>query len=881
MPRNITSTYRLQLTRDFPIAEVRTLVAYFHELGVSHLYLSPLLAAKQGSAHGYDVIDHSRVNPELGTEDEVRGLADDLHARGMGIILDIVPNHMAACAENLQWDDVLTRGRSSKFADWFDIEWDAPHADGKIILPILGDELETILERGELQVRIRESGARVAYFDNSYPLDPATIPKEFQLAQWDPAGRPAAESWTAGPEGRARLRELLNAQNYRLAFWRNARDEINYRRFFDINDLVALRQENEEIFDATHRLILEWVRDGIVDGLRVDHIDGLRVPSWYLAKLRQSVDAVRHAEAPERVPIFVEKILSGDEALPAEWPVEGTTGYDFLNEVEDVFIDPSGWHAIETAYKKLRRTPDASFGALAREGKRRILEEALAPDVKRLARMAHRWSDDSTPAEYLEAIVELIAHLEVYRTYVSEPGMLTEADQRVLRSSFSAASASGVSKNALAVLERAFFAAPDPSDALRGELVTRFQQTSGPAMAKGVEDTALYNYVPLASRNEVGGNPDRPLDEAHERLHARNVARARDWPHAMLATNTHDTKRSGDVRSRLDVLTHNPSRWSRHNARWRRLNKGHKRVVNGRPAPDTNTEYLYYQTLTAFWPAPRQGRRVDDLPDRQWRARARERLLTYMRKAAREAKVRTSWAESDAEYERALDAFVHATLEASDDLPFLSDVARLTALIATDGFHNALARIVLQFASPGIPDIYRGAELWNFTFVDPDNRRPVDFTRRSEMLRGKDMMEVLRAAAAGQMPLADDRVKLALTAQLARFRREESDLFHGGDYRPLLPDVQGVFAFTRSRAGKTCIAIVRTQPQQSGTKEQSDRDIVLSDELAGAWRSVLTGRVIELVRGPSRKAHLEAKISDLLPRTQSGELIFRSAIGAR
>jgi (1->4)-alpha-D-glucan 1-alpha-D-glucosylmutase len=879
MPRVITSTYRLQLTRDFPVSEARRLVPYFHQLGISHLYLSPLLAAKAGSAHGYDVIDHARVNHELGTDDEVRALAHELHALGMGIVLDIVPNHMAACAENRQWDDVLERGRASRFADWFDVEWDAPFAAGKIVLPVLGDELARVMERGELQVRIRDTGARIAYFENTFPLDPATLPREFQLALWDPAGRPAVDDWAAAgtPAGHARLRDLLDHQHYRLAFWRDAEAAANYRRFFDVNDLVALRQETEEVFDATHALVLDWVRHGVVDGLRVDHIDGLRLPSWYLAKLRQSVDAVRHADAPARFPILVEKILATNEQLPAEWPVEGTTGYDFLNEVEDLFIDAEGWRAIETAYRRMRRAPESGFRALAREGKRSVLQDALAPDVQRAARLAHRWSPETPVDDLGAAIVELIVHLDVYRTYVAEPGILGDSDRRVLTAAFSAARAcEGEHRAALGVLERAFFDIPAPGDVLRAELVTRLQQTSGPAMAKGVEDTALYTYVPLASRNEVGGDPDRAPDDAVERLHARNAARAGDWPHGMLATNTHDTKRSADIRSRLDVLTADPARWSRYVARWRRLNKGHKRVVNGRPAPDTNTEYLYYQTLAAFWPAPRPARRVDDLPDRQWRAQARERLLVYMLKAAREAKVRTTWTESHTEYERALDGFVHATLEAHEDLPFLSDVARLTALIAPGGFRNAFARIVLHFASPGVPDVYRGTELWNFTFVDPDNRRPVDFERRAGLLAELDTEATLRDAAAATIPLSDDRVKLALTARLGRFRRDHADLVRHGDYRPVLSNVHGIFAFHRRHHQEECIAIVRTRPLPTGKEEAPPRTAVIDDELAGAWFSVLTGRRVELIRtGPQ----LTAWIDDLVPPPQPGELLFRAKSG--
>lgn len=523
MPRTITATYRLQLRRDFPFAAARSLVPYFHKLGVSHLYLSPVLAARAGSPHGYDVIDPARVNPELGTDDDLRALAADLHAQGMGIILDIVPNHMAASDENPYWDDVLRRGRSSRFADWFDIDWDAPYADGKVVLPVLGDDLDRTIERGELTLHIRDSGARIAYFDKTFPLDPAA--------------RPASDEWAAGEEGKGRVRALLDVQHYRLASWRRVAKELNYRRFFDVNDLVALRMETDAVFGATHEKILAWVREGILDGLRVDHVDGLRVPSWYLATLRSAVDAARHKDAPERFPIFVEKILTGDESLPAEWPVEGTTGYDFLNDVEELFLDPDGFRSIEANYRGLRHNPTLDFRAVARNGKRGVLNEALRPDVNRVARIAHAWRNRASVDEIANGIIELIVHLDVYRTYLSLPGIASDADGRLLTELFRRArDFEGVSTAALELLKDAFFADPSPGDSLRTELVTRFQQASGPAAAKGVEDTALYTYVPLASRNEIGGQPDRPLVDVAARVHARNAARSRDWPRTMLAT---------------------------------------------------------------------------------------------------------------------------------------------------------------------------------------------------------------------------------------------------------------------------------------------------------------------------------------------------------
>jgi (1->4)-alpha-D-glucan 1-alpha-D-glucosylmutase len=494
----------------------------------------------------------------------------------------------------------------------------------------------------------------------------------------------------------------------------------------------------------------------------------------------------------------------------------------------------------------------------------------MASDVSRVARLAYTWRRETSVEEIAVAIVEVIVHLDVYRTYIGEPGMVEDADERVLRDALrDAAACEGVSAAVLELLTQAFFSVPAPGDALRAELVTRFQQISGPAMAKGVEDTALYVYVPLVSRNEVGGDPDRELDDARARAHGRNASRASDWPATMLATNTQDTKRSADLRSRLDALTTVPDQWWRHITRWRRLNKPHKRVVGGAPSPDVNTEYLYYQTLLGLWPAPRPARRLDDLPDRAWRARARERLLAYMQKAAREAKQRTSWTERDAPYEATLDAFVRATLEPSEDAPFLPDVARMTALVADNGFRNALARVVLHCMSPGTPDLYQGDELWNFTLVDPDNRRPVDFSRRAELLTA------VTPAAGDDFPLADDRTKLALTCRLLRFRRDHAKLLRDGDYLPLLlaDNFQDVFAFARRSDGEVCIVIVRTRPLKTGKREKPSPNAPLPDELVGSWQSVLNGRVIELVR---YGRHLAPRLDDLMLGEQPCEVLWRS-----
>jgi (1->4)-alpha-D-glucan 1-alpha-D-glucosylmutase len=867
MTRAITATYRLQLRREFPLTAARALVPYLSRLGVSHVYLSPVLAARPGSPHGYDVIDHARMNPELGTEDDLRALAEALHARDMGIVLDIVPNHMAASESNRYWDDVLARGRSSRFAGWFDIDWEAPHAAGKVVLPVLADELDLVLERGEVKPRIRDSGARLEYRGRTFPLDPATLPREFQLAQLDPAGRAEVDAWASGDSGQARLRKLLAAQHYTLAFWRDA-GEINYRRFFDVNDLVALCMDSEALFLETHRLVLAWVRDGVVDALRLDHVDGLARPTWYLAQLRAALAAAR----PDHVSVFVEKILTGDEALPARWPVDGTTGYDFMNAVEELFIDPAGLVAIEAYYRALRKSPSLNFRTIAEDAKRRALTGSLCPDVRRVARLAASWRR-VPEADFAAAIVEFLVHLDVYRTYVSEPGTVDDADRHALTDALQAARArETISRAALDALEGAFFAAPDPTDNVREELVVRLQQLSAPATAKGVEDTALYVYMPLASRNEVGGAPHRPLTGAQTRVHDRNAARARHWPRTMLATNTHDTKRSADLRARLDVLTEEPEQWSRHATRWRRLNKPRKRIVRGKPAPDTNSEYLYYQMLLGLWPAPRPDRRADDLPDRDWIERLSERLVTYMLKAAREAKTRTSWTDADSQYEKALEAFVRETLQPEPDTHFLPDVARLTALVADRGFRVSLARVLLHCTAPGTPDIYQGDEIWNFTLVDPDNRRPVDYPLLERLISEAESPTFLREAFESGQNLFDGKVKLALLSRLLRFRRDHSRLMAEGDYFPLATG--DLFAFARRRNEEMCICVARTRLTPQSQTEQGPHTIVLPLELAGAWRSVLTERAITFARGG---AEATGTAADLITPNAPCELLYKTS----
>ena len=873
MTPTLTATYRVQMNSTFTFARAREIVPYLHRLGISHLYCSPILVARRGSRHGYDVVDPTRLNPELGTDDELRALAAALHEREMGLVVDIVPNHMGIGAENPFWEDVLEHGERSRYSHWFDIDWGSSTrsaGDGRVVLPILGDELDQVIDRGELTLRASPTGRlRLTYFEHSFPLDPTTLPPELQLVQLDPGVRSEALADFTRDPGRQGLKELAEDQHYRLCSFKSHAAEINYRHFFDVPDLAALRMEDPRVFDDAHALILRLVREGVIDGLRVDHIDGLRDPEGYLKKLRMMGDggsalvgsAVTSDRQPPTAyhPVFVEKILSTDEQLPQSWLVDGTTGYDFLNDVEDIFLDPKGALDVERTYRRLRRLA-TGFADVARGSKRAVLTGALRGDLDRVAGLceplARAVRKPFDRKQLANALADLIASLPVYRTYVSGRGEVNDADRAVLEQALA-----DVKVRARASEEIAEFIVDvmlGRSDAggidRRIEFVERLQQLSGPAAAKGVEDMALYTYVPLVSRNEVGGAPDRNLEEAIGRFHRKNALRRERWPRGLLCTTTHDTKRSGDIRSRLDVLSEVPSDWERSIRRWRRLNARHRITVRGRLAPDTNTEYLLYQTLIALWPPPRAGRRIDDLPDRTWRDSARERLDQYMIKAAREAKTRTSWTNPDAAYEAALRTFVRAILTPSEDAPFLADVARLVSRLAGAGAWNALSRVIIHLTAPGTPDIYQGDELWNFVLVDPDNRRPVDYAARQTALESLDSAK--RSPAIDPF---DSRTKLLVIHRLLQARRANAELFSAGSYHPL--PVTGerdnhVVAYIRSHQDQHAICIAprllcELDVSPSFGDWWGDTAVELADELVGRNRrfvSVLDGAGHDVTR---------------------------------
>ncbi len=963
------ATYRLQLNRHFRLEDARRLVPYLSRLGITHLYSSPILRARSGSMHGYDSVDPKMINPDLGDESDFRSLVTSLQAYGMGVLLDIVPNHMAASSvENPYWQDVLMLGWRAPHANWFDIDWRQadPQMWARVLVPVLGAPLSRVLEDDQLNVAWREGRLAVRYFDHVFPLDPVTVPMVFRfgLEQLDEqmlpaeplrselrslldkleslphralrlranvdlplediqtwlsqlaqiiASSPQNQRWaeeTAAQfgtqrEGRRRLRTLLQAQNYRLLYWRRAARVINYRRFFDIDDLISVRQEDPQVFAETHETLERWIRDEWLDGLRVDHLDGLADPRDYVHRLRELVSVNKSSRYPRL--IFVEKILAADEKLRTCWPVDGTTGYGFMNQVESLLISAPGFAEMEADYRRLLRRA-VRFADFARWGKRRVLRQELSAYVGRLADLLVRLARESqfvqwaaervgqaeaggagaSPAQtetlsgsrlaydvtrlkkrhMVDALIEVTAALPVYRTYTDHRAQLHPDDRRYLEFALTSARTSPrASPQAIDFLQDVLLLEyyDELPDHVRQRLLSfiqRFQQLTGPAAAKGIEDTALYAYVPLVSRNEVGGAPDSPLENAVETLHASNSERAALYPREMLCVTTHDSKRSADVRARLDVLSELPRLWSGYVSRWRRLNRPHRSRVRGRSAPDTAAEYLFYQSLIGIWPAPDPRASEGELPTKQVRHQLRERLEDYMLKAVREAKTRTRWVDGDAEFEEALNRFVRGCLEADEAgrSPFLNDINALVARIARAGFWNSLARTVIQYTSPGTPDLYQGDELWNFALVDPDNRQAVDYSLRQclldEVVLG--METPLPASLVFLQQLVevpeDGRLKLHLIHALLRARRDYAELFAGGDYQPL--QVEGplrdhVFAYARTRHEQAAI-IVTTRFTTSLVASPAsvpagwqvwgaDNRIAIPSSLRGyAWRSLLT-----------------------------------------
>jgi (1->4)-alpha-D-glucan 1-alpha-D-glucosylmutase len=923
------ATYRLQLRAGVTFRDARRLLQYLRRLGVSHLYLSPVFTARRGSEHGYDVVDPRALDPAVGREGELRRLAQEARTRGMGLLLDIVPNHLATSSENPYWSDVLTHGASSAYAQWFDVDWGA-RGDRRVFLPVLGDRLARVLERGEVRLEFTDRRWRVRYYEQEFPVDPRTIPliveggaaardaawggtpatvalgnltrdlralpprwprhparreeaERLLKALWDLAARSAEvrRLLTRGtaalaPEqgGVRRLARLLRGQAYRLAYWRRAAREINYRRFFTISHLIGVRVEDPTVFAATHQLALDWCKEGIVAGLRVDHVDGLHDPASYLKRLHRSLPRRGLRRRPA---VVVEKILARHEELPPDWPVDGTTGYEFLNEVEDLFIDPAGYAMVEAAYRALTGQR-AGYHAVARRAKRSILTGHLAADVRRLARMLGRLSSatrgpvpDMPAVE--RAIVETIVELPRYRVYPGARPPWYRRDERevlagALERAGKRASRAAVELLAYGLLLREPRVGSAAERSRRLAFARRFQQVCGPAAAKGVEDTALYRYVPLASRNEVGGEPDAPLDDAVGVLHTRNARRVRRWAGGLLAVSTHDTKRSADVRGRLDVLSEVPQEWLAGVRRWRRWNREHRRRVGGRLVPDPGVEYLLYQSLVGLWPLRGDVGSASGLPAPTQLGALRTRIGAYLLKAAREAKRRTSWVRPHPPYEEALAGFVERVLSPATADRFLADVAGFVRRIVRPGLWNALSRTLVHLTAPGVPDVYQGDELWNFTLVDPDNRQPVDFRLRGRLLQ--QVAEVSARSTQARRRLLgellslpeDGRIKLYVLHRALDARRRMPELFAEGRYVSLPsvgPAARHVFAFARTRENTAVVVVV---PRLVVSLSGDSRNAPVTEAVWGdtavrlpaalrlmRWRSLLTGQRIAVSPG--------------------------------
>jgi len=937
-----SSTYRLQFNNHFTFADARAIVPYLARLGVTHCYASPFLKSRTGSQHGYDIVDHAAFNPEIGTEEQFRELVSELHDHHMGLILDIVPNHMAvATSSNPWWMDVLDDGPSSPYAQFFDIDWMPlkPDLAHKVLLPVLGDQFGKVLEAGQLVLTFEQGAFSLFYFDRRFPIaarstgpilrhrlveltetlgndNPHLIEYQSILTaishlpsrtESDDAkiaeGRREREVirrrlntlYEASAEIRSFLDEnlrifngnpddprsfdlldqLLLDQAYRLAFWRVASDEINYRRFFDVNELAAIRMENPTVFQATHELIFRLVKEGLVDGLRIDHPDGLYDPLNYFTQLVSMTAPHEGTAPPGQAPhgfyLVVEKILGRSEQLPEEWPVHGTTGYDFLNAVNGLFVDRLSSTAFDAIYTKFIHEP-VNFKSLAYHSKKLIMDASMSSEISVLGHELDRLSEqdrssrDFTLRGLTDALREVIACFPVYRTYITPDGV-PDRDRRYVELAVSRA----IRMNP-AVSESIFNFVRDTlllkfderiSEESRAALlrfVSRFQQVTSPVMAKAVEDTAFYINNRLVSLNEVGGDPER-FGVVPVVFHQQNIDRLAHWPHAMLASSTHDTKRSEDVRARINVLSELPREWRTHVFRWSRLNQRKKTEIDGELAPSRNDEYLLYQTLIGTWP---------DAPlTAETKPIYIERIHQYMLKATHEAKVHTSWISPHTAYEQALNSFIADILHDTHGRSFIAAFDPFARRIAEFGLSVSLAQTLFKLTCPGVPDIYQGTELCDLSLVDPDNRRAVDFSLRDSLLKS---LEQHLTDDEDRSTLLSDLIQRRHDGTLKLFtiwraltcRQQHPEVFSQGAYVPLTPTgarQDNVCAFARHLPGVTIIAVASrfmtqfTQgdhPLLTESLKWEDTALPLTPDLnQGRYRNLLTNDLLDWNQSPA------------------------------
>ena len=970
-PRRPSGTYRLQLHSGFRFNDADAVVEYLAELGISDCYFSPYLAARPGSTHGYDVIDHGRINPEVGTEAEHARLLDHLQAKGMGRVLDIVPNHMGAAPTNPFILDVLENGPQARWALLFDIDWSPMKGslEGRLLLPILEDLYGKVLEAGLLVLERDGGSLSIRYHDRIMPLRPrayATVldrradefrarfdgddddvveylsirdaanrlpacrfctPEEVEFVRREKEvikkrlGRLCDQSarlrdWVAeniasfrGVEGDPRsfdgLHDLLEDQVYRLAYWRVASEEINYRRFFDVTDLAGIRVEDPQVFDLVHRLLFRWVGEGGVTGLRVDHPDGLADPLEYFQRLQEHLFLIachnrlssetdgdeaerawpavagrlsqryREAVATEpsgalarRFPIIAEKILSTGEKLPSDWPIDGTVGYEYLNALNGLFVNPAASEVVDGLYRDF--TGDQlPFAEALHDSKIVVEHELLASELNTLTRLlgrvaeSGRRSRDFTIHDLRRVLVEVVACFRVYRTYLRPHTPVSGRDREYIEQAVARA------RRRLPTVDRLVFDfvrdvlsmeipddATDEERRLRERFAVRFQQTTGPVQAKGLEDTTFYRQFPLLSLNEVGGDPSR-FATSPSAFHALNAHRLAEWPGGLSTTATHDTKRGEDARLRINVISELADEWKIRLPRWSRWNARKRTTVNDLECPDAREEYLLYQTLLGAWPFGGP----DDAPPPGFV----ERVQGFVVKAASEAKRNTTWIDADSSYKEALARYVADILEGDDAGPFLNDFLPFQRRVARIGIVHSLAQTLLKLASPGVADVYQGAESWEFSMVDPDNRRPVDFASRASTLdrikaalaSGKSRSEVARGLY--EAP-EDGAIKLYLVWTLMNHRRTNADLYLRGSYRAVESvgdHKEHVVALQRGFMGRNVLALaprlVATLMGDDATKAPigpevwGDTEWVLPDVSSSRWRDILTDRIIESV----------------------------------
>ncbi len=891
------ATYRLQFNKGFGFDCAAALAPYLAKLGISHVYASPYLRSRPGSMHGYDIVDHNALNPELGDDAAFARMVAAFQSHGLRQILDFVPNHMGVGgADNPFWLNVLEWGADSAFAAWFDIDWHSehPYLHNKLLVPFLADQYGVELDRGKLALRFDEEAGNFAvwaYDSHKLPICPLHYGRILgnshaglerlgdafaTLREWGPHMATQADHLKAelaelarthpdvrsaiaaaldsfnGREGESatwnNLDNLIRGQHWRAAHFRVAADDINYRRFFNINDLAGIREELPEVFDYVHGLLFRLLRDGTLDGVRIDHIDGLLDPKAYLKRLRE-------AGSPSY--LVVEKILARHESLPDDWPVDGTTGYSFTNQVLGLLVDPAGEAPLTRVYTEFTGDRHA-FPEIVHASKIRIMQNEMASELNVLARdalrVAHQnpHTSDFTHNILRRALEEIIACFPSYRTYVDSEGRPTQADRRDLDWALAQARRiqteldPSVFDFVYALLSGDLVAHPRSGFSRHAVLrcAMKLQQYSGPVMAKGLEDTAFYRYNRLLALNEVGSNPDQ-FGMTIREFHKVSAQRAKYWPRAMITTSTHDTKRGEDARARLAALAELSGEWAQQVPAWSRILRAGRGDIEGTAPPDRNDEYVFYQLLIASWPLElRNG----ELGGDALRAYT-ERIKGVMVKSIREGKLRSTWAAPNQAYEDAVRAFVDGALNPDQSGAFLRVFLPFQERISLLGMQNSLTQLTLKLTSPGVPDIYQGADLWDFNLVDPDNRRPVDYAIRARLLDGI-MRDLCRDRGATVRRLLenwkDGGIKLAITATLLTFRTTHAELFAQGTYEPVLAEGAGaerVCAYVRRHAETALLVATSRFPGQSGW---ADTILKLPEDLIDRkWQDVLTGTVLD------------------------------------